>query len=196
MTQRQYGGAPFILQAVHDKVAHSSGSRNADMNAAYVIVIVLSVAMASVVVIAALTGVWRRHDPLPADMLDGDAPTGAGARGEYLGSRTRDGDRPETAQGFLAPGPGLFFVDGKGVNFLVDHALSPIHIPFGRVRGASVRTRQTGRHRGTPALEVDWTFEPEVLRSVFVLDDPGRCEGLSKEILAAIGALSDGSIGR
>ncbi|MCC6157198.1 MAG: hypothetical protein IT350_04035 [Deltaproteobacteria bacterium] len=166
------------------------------MNAAFVIVILLSIAMAAVVVIGALTGFWRRRDPLPADMLDGDLPVGGGARGEYLGSRTRDGDKAEAAQGFLAPGPGLFFVDQKGVNFLVDHALSPIHIPFARVRNASVRTRQTGAHRGKPALAVDWVFEPAVLRSVFLLDDHDRCGSLAREILAAIGERHDDSTAR
>ncbi|MCL4234873.1 MAG: hypothetical protein KJ042_10175 [Deltaproteobacteria bacterium] len=166
------------------------------MNAALLIVIVLSIAMASVVVIAALTGFWRRRDPLPADMLDGDLPGEGGYRGEYLGSRTRTDDKPETAQGFLSPGPGLFFVDRKGVNFLVDHALSPIHIPFARVRDVAVRTRQSGTHRGKPALDVEWVFEPAVLRSVFVLDDTSRCEGLVREIRAAIAEAPDGSTGR
>ncbi len=165
------------------------------MNAAFVIVIILSVAMASVVVIAALTGFWRRRDPLPADMLDGDLPVGDGFRGEYLGSRTRADDKPQTAQGFLAPGPGVFFIDRKGVNFLVDHALSPIHIPLARVRDVAVRTRQSGAHRGKPALEVDWVFEPSALRSVFVLDDHARCEPLARAIREAIGEPPDGSTG-
>ncbi|MBZ0272273.1 hypothetical protein K8I61_09555 [bacterium] len=141
------------------------------LNIGLVLIIVFSSLISLTIVITVVASVRRRRDALPPDMLDGELPDGPAARGFYLGTYHAGGDKPFSAQGFLNGGPGVFYTDGTGVNFLIDGSRQPVHIPFTRLSGTETRKLTRGKHHGEDALHVTWTLDGKSYRSVFVPAD-------------------------
>ena len=138
------------------------------------------------VVVVFIVSFSRRRDPLPPDLFDGDMPTEDVLRGVYLATYEEGWSKPVSAADFLRGGPGIFYIDNKGVNFLLDGSRQPVHLPFDRVIGASVEKVEKGDHKGSEALVVTWTLEDRDCRSAFVLEG-GNFEGIAKDILTSAG---------
>ncbi|MCZ7585400.1 MAG: hypothetical protein M5R36_19820 [Deltaproteobacteria bacterium] len=150
------------------------------------LIIVFSALMILLTLAVMITGLLRRRDALPPDMLDGDLPGDASFRGHYLGTVVTTTGKSFRASEFLAPGKGAFYVDAKGVNFLVDHSRQPVHLPFHRVNRARAEPDGTGAAR--QLLAVDWTAGDKAYTSHFALDDADPAGFLPAIEKARIGA--------
>ncbi|MCB9477708.1 MAG: hypothetical protein H6685_12655 [Deltaproteobacteria bacterium] len=132
----------------------------------------LAVMLALLVVVVTGASFWRREDPLPPDMFDGDLPDGPTHRGQYIATYADQWRKPFNAQGFLQGGHGEFYVNERGVHFLIDGSRQPVFLPYERVRDAMVDTVGSGVFRGQPAIVVVWELNSKLYRSAFIIENP------------------------
>jgi hypothetical protein len=147
------------------------------------IIIVLLIALT-------LAGLWRRKDHLPHDMFDGDTPRGETRHGHYMGSVRDDTGRAFDAAGFLSAGPGKFYLDEKGVNFLIDDVRQPVHWPYFRIKTAVEVEQNKGHWKGEKIFRIHWEIDGKTFRSDFYLPEVPMNE-LLKAVLAASARQAD-----
>ncbi len=140
------------------------------MNIALIAVLVVASLLGSTIIIQFVASFRRRGGDLPPDLLDGDLPKDDAASGVYLGTFREGWKKPLDPNGLLRKGPGKFWVDDKGVNFLVNHAFQPVFLPFARVFDANIEQIAMRKHRGESALIVHWKLDDVAWRSAFLVD--------------------------
>lgn len=141
--------------------------------------------MIILLVVLVFASFWRRRDALPPDMFDGDLPDAGVQKGFYLATFEDGWNKAMSADGFLSGGEGIFYIDEKGVNFLIDGSRQPVHLPFARITGASAESVPAGEYKGKTALVVNWKLQEKDLRSAFVLEGADAA-GIARQILAGI----------
>jgi len=136
-----------------------------------IFVLVFSLLLIGFLIAVFWTSFLRRKDTLPPDMFDGDLPTGTVYAGTYIATYREGGKRPFRAGGFLLGGSGEFYLDEKGVSFLVEGTRQPVHFPFSRILGASVDAPRgkIGERKGD--LVITWNLEGRRYCSSFAFED-------------------------
>jgi hypothetical protein len=151
------------------------------LNIGFVIVFIVASLLGLTILAQVIASFWRTGSDLPPDMLDGDVPGAGAVAGLYLGTFKKGWKKRFNPSGLLLGGPGKFWVDDNGVNFLVDHAFQPVFIPYTRIIGAGVEDALLRKHRGKSALVVTWTLEDIAYRSAFAVDNADH-QALAKQI--------------
>ena len=141
------------------------------LNVAFVAVLIVASLLGITIIIQTVASFRRRGGDMPPDMLDGEMPGDDAAAGSYLGTFMKGWKSRFDPSGLLRKGPGKFWIDEKGVNFLVDYALQPVFIPYNRIHEAGLEEVPIGKNRGEEALVVSWRLKGISYRSAFVVSD-------------------------
>jgi hypothetical protein len=133
-------------------------------------VMILSLLIIIALVVLIYASFWRRRDFLPPDMFDGDLPKTGAVDGEFVGTFEEGKRSPVNADGFHLGGRGIFYIDEKGVNFLIQDSRQPVHLPFPRITAAHATKMEKGRRKGAQTVQIHWMLEDKQYHSVFLLD--------------------------
>ncbi len=160
---------------------YENDRRQTMLNIGFIIVFIVASSLGLIIIAMVIASLWRTGGDLPPDMLDGNVAGADIGAGLYLGTFKKGWKKRFNPSGLLLQGPGKFWVDDKGVNFLVDHAFQPVFIPFARIIGTGAEDVLLRKHRGVSALVVTWTLEDMAYRSAFVVDNADH-QALAKQI--------------
>ncbi len=141
------------------------------MKVVLITIVIVGALLALMILFQILASFRRRTGDLPPDLLDGELPNGDEKPGMYLGTFQKGWKKPLDPSGLLRKGPGKFWVDEKGVNFLVNHAFQPVFLPFSRIFDSGVEPVNMRKYRDEKALVVHWMLDGKTCRSAFLVKD-------------------------